>query len=217
MTRRIEHEILDDTPPEQAARSVRDLVRINRYLGGHEVLRRTLAPLLQPGESFTMLDVGAASGDMGNVVQQAYPNARVTSLDYRFDHLRYAADPRVVADAFHLPFRDRSFDVVHCSLFLHHFHFHQVAALLHRFGQVASRYVVVSDLERHWLAWIALPSTRWIFHWDPITLHDGPISVAAGFLPGELLHLAEAAGLQQVQVKRHRPAFRISLVASRPS
>src|SRR6188472_815450 len=36
----IAHEILDEQTPERAKASLRDLVRINRYLGGHEALRQ---------------------------------------------------------------------------------------------------------------------------------------------------------------------------------
>jgi 2-polyprenyl-3-methyl-5-hydroxy-6-metoxy-1,4-benzoquinol methylase len=211
--RLIEPEILDDLPLEAAAASLKDLVRINRYLGGHELLRRSLASLVGENESFTFLDVGAASGDMGKVVSAAYNKARVFSLDYKAEHLHAASNPKLVGDAFRLPFRAGSFDFVHCSLFLHHFSNNQVVELLRSFGQVASRNVVLSDLERHVLAHRFLPLTRWLFRWDPVTLHDGPISVAAGFKRHELSSLAEEAGLQAVQVQVHRPCFRLSLVA----
>jgi hypothetical protein len=56
--------------------------------------------------------------------------------------------------------------------------------------------------------------TRWLFGWDRITLHDGPISVAAAFRPEELRRLAESAGGCVISVKRHRPAFRIAMLYS---
>jgi 2-polyprenyl-3-methyl-5-hydroxy-6-metoxy-1,4-benzoquinol methylase len=213
--RRIEPELLDDTPPDQARRSLRDLVRINTVFGGHAVLKRTLATMLRSNEAFTMLDVGAASGDMGECVRRWYPRAAVTSLDYRMDHLTAAPPPRVVADAFAMPFREAAYDVVHCSLFLHHFENERVVELLGAFGRLARRFVVVTDLERHPLAYYALPLTRWLFRWDPITMHDGPISVAAGFRAQELRALAEAAGATGIRVRTHRPAFRLALIYSR--
>ena len=212
--RRIEAEWLDDTPPAQARRSLRDLVRINTIFGGHAVLRRTLATMFGSDEAFTVLDVGAASGDMGAHIRRWYPHATVTSLDYRPYHLAGAPAPRVAADAFAMPFRDRTFDVVHCSLFLHHFEDERVIELLRTFGSIARRFVVVTDLERHPLAYYALPLTRWLFHWDAITLHDGPISVAAAFRPDELRRLAQAAGARVISVRRHRPAFRIAMLYS---
>jgi 2-polyprenyl-3-methyl-5-hydroxy-6-metoxy-1,4-benzoquinol methylase len=212
----VRHELLDEQPPHIAVHSLRDLVRINRLLGGHAALRKTLARIVRPGEAFTMLDVGAASGDMGRVVRRQYAQAQITSLDYRVHHLSAAESPRVVGDAFHLPFESRAFDIVHCSLFLHHFSDEAVVRLLRAFGIVAKRHVVVSDLERHLLAYYFLPATKWLFGWHPITLHDGPISVAAAFRKGELRRLAAQAGLREIDVRVHRPAFRVCLVASPP-
>lgn len=212
--RLIRAERLDDAPPAEAARSLRDLERINRLTGGHEVLRRSLGRLFTPADAFTMLDVGAATGDMARAATARYPHARVTSLDYRLHHVAAAPPPRLVADAFRLPFSARAFDVVHCSLFLHHFADEQVVALLRCFGETARRYVVLNDLERHPLAWWFLPATRAIFRWHEITLHDGPISVAAAFKAPELAALAAAAGLRGIRVRTHRPAFRLSLIAN---
>ena len=79
------------------------------------------ARLARPDESFSVLDVGAASGDMGAAMRRSFPKARVTSLDYKMIHLAEAAEPKVAGDAFHLPFRPASFDFVFSSLFLHHF------------------------------------------------------------------------------------------------
>jgi len=212
----IRHELLDEQPPGVAAQSLRDLIRINKFLGGHETLRKALNRLLAPDERFTMLDVGAASGDMGEVVRRQYSGAGVTSLDYKPHHLKAAAPPRVVADAFQLPFAAESFDIVHCSLFLHHFEDSAIVELLRCFGRVARRHVIVCDLERHPLAYYFLPATRWLFRWHPITLHDGPISVAAAFKASELRDLAAAAGLRDIHVTVHRPAFRLCLTASPP-
>lgn len=208
----IRPEWLDSQLPEDATASLNDLVKINRLLGGHEVLRKTMATLASRDEPFTFLDVGAASGDMGACIQTEYPNAVVTSFDYKPGHLATAAQPRVAGDAFHMPFRRRSFDFVHCSLFLHHFENERVIELLKNFGSVARQAVVVTDLERNPLAYYFLPLTKWIFHWDRITLHDGPISVEAAFHADELRSLAEAAGLDNPSVKTYRPAFRLALV-----
>jgi 2-polyprenyl-3-methyl-5-hydroxy-6-metoxy-1,4-benzoquinol methylase len=210
--RRIDHEILDEQTPEEGRRSLRDLVRINRYLGGHEALRAALRRIAPEGP-FTVLDIGAASGDSGEVIRASFPQASVTSLDYKTHHLRKAAHPKVAGDAFRLPFRADCFDIVTCSLFLHHFTDEQVVTLLRDFDAVARRAVIVNDLERHWLAYYFLPATRWLFGWDKITLHDGPISVQAAFTEHELRALAAGAGLRNIYTRVHRPAFRITLVA----
>jgi hypothetical protein len=206
-------EILDTLPYHQARASLDDLVRLNSVWGGHSTLRRLLPEVVRPEESFSLLDVAAASGDMGACVRKWYPHARVTSLDNLPSHLTNCEGPRVVGDAFRLPFRPASFDVVFCSLFLHHFTDTEVVSLLAGFGVVGRRAVVVIDLERNPIAYYFVPWTRWLLGWDPVTVNDAPISVEAAFRPRELEELAQAAGLANPKAHAYRPAFRIGMIA----
>ena len=119
----------------------------------------------------------------------------------------------MVGDAFQLPFRRGAFDYVFSSLFLHHFTNAQVTALLRQFGDVACRGVLVVDLERRLIPYYFVPATRRVLGWDPITVHDAPASVAAGFRARELRELALAAGLRNPQVRRNGIGFRVTMVA----
>jgi hypothetical protein len=204
-------EILDTLPEAEARASLNDLTRINRRWGGHSTLRRLLKENVDG--AFTLLDVGAASGDMGCRIREWYPQSRVTSLDRIPAHLLKASEPRIAADAFALPFKPKSFDYVFCSLFLHHFTSDEIVMLLRGFADVASRKVLVIDLERNPVAYYFLPMTRWIFGWESVTVNDGAISVEAAFRSGELEDLARRAGLKNPQARAYRPAFRIALSA----
>jgi 2-polyprenyl-3-methyl-5-hydroxy-6-metoxy-1,4-benzoquinol methylase len=205
-------EILDSAPDAEAQQNLRELAFLNRWFGGHRVLRWSLRQLHRRDDRFTMLDVGAATGDTARVVRAAFPNAKVTCLDWQTRNLRSAPHPKVAGDAFALPCPDAAFDVVHCSLFLHHFTDEQVVRLLVEMARCARRAVVVQDLERHPLAYYFLPATAWILRWSAIILHDGPVSVEAAFHPAELKRLAAQAGLDAA-VKPHPPWFRLSLIA----
>lgn len=204
-------ELLDSLPEEEARASLADLTRINRRWGGHSTLRRLLRENVE-GE-FSLLDVGAASGDMGARVREWYPGARVTSLDRMVSHLAAAEGPRVAGDAFGLPFQPKSFDYVFCSLFLHHFTDEEIVRLLRGFAEVARRKVLVIDLERNPVAYYFLPWSKWLFGWDAVTVNDGTISVEAAFRAEELAELARRAGLARVAVRTRRPAFRVAMAA----
>jgi 2-polyprenyl-3-methyl-5-hydroxy-6-metoxy-1,4-benzoquinol methylase len=206
-------ELLDYASPEVARDNLRDLVRINRYLGGHSILHRIMADFVRPQDRFSMLDVGAASGDMGAALQRRYPRATVTSLDRKCVHLEKAAHPKLAGDAFLLPFAERSFDFVFSSLFLHHFSDDQVVELFRNFRKVARRAVLAIDLERGPLAYYFIPATKWLFGWHDISLYDGPVSVRAAFKKDELLSLALRSGLKHARVNVNRPWARLSLVA----
>lgn len=206
-------ELLDSLPREQARASLGDLVRINRRWGGHSTLRRLLAETVPAAGKFSVLDVGAASGDMGACIRQWYPGAAVTSLDYVESHLEGASGTRVAGDAFRLPFRRGSFDYVFCSLFLHHFTDEQVIALLKGFGEVARTAVLVIDLERNPIPYYFIAWSRPLLGWDPVTVHDGAISVEAAFHREEMEELARRAGLRNPRARVYRPAFRIAMSA----
>lgn len=212
--RDIQPELLDHAEPEVARANLADLVRINTHFGGHSTIRKLLRDAGAAG-SFTVLDVGAASGDTAAVIRQAYPGARVTSLDYNRVNLSGAPYPKVLADAFHLPFAENAFDYVLSSLFLHHFTDECVTELLRSFHRVARRAVLIADLERHALPYLFLKFSRPLFGWGLITVHDGLLSVRAAFRAGELLALAHRAGLANAHIEANRPAFRLTLIAKK--
>ena len=208
----IKPEILDTLPAEEALASLRDLTRINRQWGGYSTLRRLMAETARRDETFSLLDVGAASGDMGERIGEWYPGARVVSLDRIESHLA-SSGSRVAGDAFALPFGDKSFDFVFSSLFLHHFTDEEIVRLFSEFSRVARRAVLAIDLLRDPVAYYFLPFTRWIFGWNWVTVNDGPISVEAAFRPRELEVLARRAGLNKVRARAYVPAFRIAMQA----
>lgn len=210
-------EIMDTLPVEEARESLADLVRINRRWGGHSTLRKLLEDSVPSGEAFSLLDVGAASGDMGERIRALRPEASVTSLDYIASHLETCADPRVVGDAFHLPFAPRSFDYVFSSLFLHHFADEDVVRLLDGFGRIARKRVLIIDLLRHPIPYYFISNTRWLFGWHPVSVYDGAISVEAAFTSRELTDLARRAGLQGARAVSYFPSYRIALSAEAAS
>jgi SAM-dependent methyltransferase len=208
----VEPEWLDASPVTSAQQNLRDIVRINRWFGGHRSLIQVLERLVRPTDQFSLLDVGAASGDMSKQIRKMYKNAFVVSLDHRILNLQPAAPPRVVAEAAVLPFRERSFDYVLCSLVPHHYRDECAVALIRELLRIPRQALIILDLDRHPVAYSFLPVTGWLFGWSELTIHDGCISVAAGFKARELFSIAELAGATRAVIRNHRPWFRISAV-----
>jgi ubiquinone/menaquinone biosynthesis C-methylase UbiE len=203
-------ELLDgpDLPPDEVAENLADLRRYNRWLGGRSVLLSLLAA--EGLDRFSMLDVGAASGDLSEAVTRRFRGAQVVLCDRKRGHLPGRG---VAASAEALPFPNGSFDFVSASLLLHHFRDPDVVRLLGEFGRVARRAVLVNDLERHWFPLAFVRASAPLFARSRLTRYDGPASVRQAFRPEELQNLAKRAGFQHVTVRRHRPWFRLSLVA----
>jgi Methyltransferase domain len=211
----IQPELLDHASPEDARRNLAEIVRLNESFGGHGVIRKLLAKAIGPGERFFLLDVGAASGDSARLIARHYPLATVISLDHNWMNLSAAPHPKMIGDAFDLPFPAQSVDYVFSSLFLHHFSDADVVRLLRNFYDKARRGVLICDLERHFVSYCFLPLTKPLFGWQRLTLHDGPVSVRAAFRAKELQELAKSAGILNAEVTVHRPAFRLSLFAKK--
>jgi 2-polyprenyl-3-methyl-5-hydroxy-6-metoxy-1,4-benzoquinol methylase len=98
-----------------------------------------------------------------------------------------------------------AFDVVLCSLFLHHLGDEEVEMLLRRMRDAARHLVVVSDLQRTHLgylfAWAGcrLLSRSRVFH------VDGARSVEAAFTTDEVRRLADRAGLTDAHIVARWP------------
>jgi 2-polyprenyl-3-methyl-5-hydroxy-6-metoxy-1,4-benzoquinol methylase len=98
-----------------------------------------------------------------------------------------------------------AFDVVLCSLFLHHLGDEEAETLLRRMRDAARHLVVVSDLRRtnlgYLFAWAGcrLLSRSRVFH------ADGTRSVEAAFTLNEARRLAERAGLAGAQIVARWP------------
>ena len=97
------------------------------------------------------------------------------------------------------------FEVVMCSLFLHHLDEPDAVRVLRSMAAAAKRAVLVNDLTRSRSGYLlALFGTRLLSR-SRIVHVDGPLSVAGAFTPQEALRLCEQAGLQGATFSRHWP------------
>ncbi len=216
-SRSTEGELLDaPLPAAEARKSLGDLRLVNRWLGGRGGLLRAVAPHLPPRGR--LLDVGCGSGDMAAYLSSrlAHPVLAV-GVDLKLVHLREAPPVvrRVAADVWRLPFRDRSFDVVTASLFLHHFDEADLGRLLRELARLARRAVVVSDLERALVPFVFARAVFPLLFATPVSVHDGLVSIRRGFRKPELRAAFVAAGLRGVRIRRLFP-YRLLAVAAAP-
>ena len=83
------------------------------------------------------------------------------------------------------------YDVLTCSLFLHHLNEADAIRLLRSMADAARRMVLVDDLIRSRVGYaIAWAGCR-ILSRSPIVRHDGPVSVSSAFTPEEVRELAK--------------------------
>lgn len=109
------------------------------------------------------------------------------------------------ADALASPDADKDFDVVFCSLFLHHLNDADAEQLIKVMARRARHLVLISDLIRsrlgYVLAWAGtrLLSRSWVVH------TDGPLSVRAAFQIAEVRVMTHRAGLPNAKLQHCWP------------
>lgn len=181
MHRFVRPELLDSLPHDdaEAARSRRDLRRINALMGNLRWIKRRLARF-RHGEVFEL-----GSGDGRLLADLARGGAAATGLDFAPRPHALPAEARwLQGDIFDtLPeAAAQEGSVIIANLFLHHLEDTQLEHL-GALGRSAHAWCVVEPLRR----WHSLCGgyALWPFV-NRVTRHDMMISVRAGFVPGEL-------------------------------
>ncbi len=182
-----------------------DLQLINRLFGGISTMTDMLGRVSrQTGlREISMLDVGGADGDLAK--QSADRLAKngirlsVTVADRAASHL----DPSVTcvaSDATALPFRNDSFDVVGCSLLVHHLNPQQVEAFAAEALRVCRVAMLINDLRRS-AVHLAFVYSGFPLYRSRLTRNDGPASVRAAYTPGEMREMLGDLGT--VEISNH--------------
>ena len=212
-------EILDqpDVDPKVVTRSLADVACANALFGGTSSALEELQSVLGDlPASAILLDVGTGLGDIpsraSEVARRRGVKLTTLGLDSALELAsasRKAVDFAVCGDARHLPFADRSMDVVMCSQVLHHFAGTEAEVVLREMNRVARTRVIVSDIRRSWLAAAGLWLASFPLRFHAVSRHDGVVSVMRGFTPKELsdtVHKAVACR----PVARRRRGFRVT-------
>ena len=100
---------------------------------------------------------------------------------------------------------EKEFDVVMCTLFLHHLDREAAVRCLSKMYRAASELVLVDDLRRTWVGYRLAQLGCRLLTRSPIVHVDGPLSVRAAFTEKELTALSREAGLPTPVFVRHWP------------
>ncbi len=221
MPRCLEREWIDEPSldDQQHVQALRGLERINWASNSSRLLWPAIRELArtQRGRSLRVLDIATGAGD---IPLQLWRRARRAGLRLQIEgcdrspraveHSRLRAT-RAGADIRFFPLDalddeiPATYDVLICSLFLHHLQDEEAVQVLRRMGRATRHLVLANDLVRHpaGLA-LAYVGTRLLSGSD-VVHHDGPQSVRAAYTVEEARRLAGRAGLEGATVASRWP------------
>ena len=224
MKRRPTPELLDTDSgtAKEIEGALRDLRSFNQRLGGVATTRDLIDTVARKTgrTEFSLLEVAAGTGfvpmQASRQLFRREVKLNITLLDRAATHLpKNGAARKLVADALTVPFSDSAFDLVSCSLFLHHLSPEEVVEFARESLQVSRIAVLVNDLVRHplhlALAYAGVPIYR-----SRITRNDAPASVKQAYTVEEMTEFFRRAGAAKVEAQRHF-LFRMGVVAWKTS
>ena len=215
---------LDD--PAALVGNLRDLRRVNRWLGGVTLSAGAIDALAAHRHELTLLDVGTGGADIPlALLARATARGRglsIVGIDSRPEVLAAAVTRHAelavtdglelhVGDGRSLPYPDRSFDVVHASLVIHHCTPAEAVTLMREMGRVARLGVVVNDLDRTAARLDRRLAARPPPDPQPVYAHTTRRSRSgASYARDEMAEMLRTAGLTPVRTLRGavRPAVR---------
>ena len=212
-----EPELMDRPQPVSAEleSDLHNLRQLNRFFGSYALVRRFLRKWIRPRETLRVLDLATGSGDIPRLIadytRQIGVSAQIDAVDQQAATVEIAQ--KLSRDYPEIAFRQadvfewgepRAYDIVLCSLALHHFTEEDAVRLLRHCRELTRRFVLVSDLRRGLFTTIGVYLLTAILFRDPMTRYDGRVSAARAFSFRELHALAQRAGWGKFHHRRFR-------------
>ncbi len=202
-----EAEIMDnfDLQGTELEKTLYDLEKINKWLGGNKITVQGIKALIKncPVENtFNIVDVGCGNGamlreiaDLGRAKKinfkligidaNPYAIEIAEKLSEYYPEIEYAAE-----NLFDNSFRQKQFDIILCTLTLHHFKNEDITAILESFCNQSRIGIVINDLHRSRQAYYLFKAFCKVFIRNNIAKEDGLTSVLRGFKKKDLKNFA---------------------------
>lgn len=224
-------EIMDDLQMEgEILRDALDkIATINQVLGGNRLTLKGVQQLIRnipQSQEIVILDVGCGNGDMlrrladfGLKNNLKFKLIGVDANNFTINHAIKISEnyPNIsfqCVDVFNTTFRDLKYDIVLCTLTLHHFKNDQIISLLKIFYQNSSIGIVINDLHRNAIAYRLFQALCFVFQLNKMSKEDGLISILRGFKKEELVVFSKELNFKNYSIN-WKWAFRYQWIISK--
>ena len=202
------------SPPEEMARSLRDLDLVQRAWGSRARARPLARPAHRPGRAARRASTWArapprsrgssrAASRRQVVRRRRSPSISSGGTSRRDGRSRARHLPCAAADAFSLPFSDGGVDWTVSTLLFHHFSPAENRDFLRELSRVSRKGFLVLDLRRHRIPWAVVSLAGRVLFESRVSLLDGRASVLQAYTPEE----ADAIAADAVPGARAQSVF----------
>jgi 2-polyprenyl-3-methyl-5-hydroxy-6-metoxy-1,4-benzoquinol methylase len=209
-----EEEIMDDflLEGEELRDALDKIASINQFLGGNQLTLKGVKKLIKTKEEITILDVGCGNGDMLRALadyglKNNYKfnligiDANAFTINYaKKISKEYANISFKCEDIFSEAFTQLKYDIVLCTLTLHHFKNNQIDYLIQLFLKQARIGIVINDLHRNIISYRAFQLICIIFQLNKMNREDGLVSILRGFKKQELIDFSKRNKLENYTI-----------------
>jgi 2-polyprenyl-3-methyl-5-hydroxy-6-metoxy-1,4-benzoquinol methylase len=210
-------EIMDDFAMEgDILRDALDkIAKINRLLGGNAITLKGIKKLIvatSKSQKITIIDIGCGNGDMlRNLADYAIAEGFLFQLigidanQFTINHARHLSDkyPNIqyfCEDIFDPNFQRLKYDVVICTLTLHHFKDNAILDLMTVFKNNCNIGIVINDLHRSAFSYRLFQLFCFVFRLNYMSRQDGLTSILRGFKKEELVTFSQKLKLKKYTV-----------------
>ncbi|MGL2964148.1 methyltransferase domain-containing protein [Flavobacterium sp. RSB2_4_14] len=213
-----EPEIMDNfnMKGEELRDALDKIAKINQLLGGNQLTLQGVQSLLKPipkEKEVTIVDIGCGNGDMLRKLAEfgkqngycfkligidanAYTISHAEKLSKEYTNISYRCE-----DIFEEGFQSLQYDIVLCTLTLHHFKDKEILSLMQLFYQNASIGIVINDLHRSAISYRLFQVLCFVFRLNAMSREDGLTSILRGFKREELEQFSVALQLENHTIK----------------
>jgi SAM-dependent methyltransferase len=202
-----ELELMDRPQPVSAEleRDLENIRQLNRWFGSYALISMFLSRWIKPGSRLRIVDLATGSGDIPRLIAEY---GRKVGAEFQIDAVDRQSATLEIAKRLCACYPEISFvegdvlewqpteryDIVFCTLALHHFSEDDAVQLLQRCRDLSPKFVLVSDLCRGWFGTIGVHLLTATMFSEPMTKHDARLSIARAFSFSEMNQLARRAG-----------------------
>jgi 2-polyprenyl-3-methyl-5-hydroxy-6-metoxy-1,4-benzoquinol methylase len=207
-----------DRPQPVSPELERDLERIrqlNRWFGSYWLVLSFMRRWIKPATHMRLVDLATGSGDIPRLIadyaRKIGAHIEIEALDRQPATLEVAT--KLSAGYPEIYYHEGNilewhsverYDIVLCTLALHHFSDEDAVSVLRRSRELSRRFVLVSDLRRGFLLQTGVYFLTTLIFREPMTRFDARLSAVRAFSFSDTRDLAVRAGWENFGHERFR-------------